>query len=109
MLLPNYLDSLPDSVVTLFRQVEEDILEDMARRLLKTESVTDTAQWQAWRLEQLGETQQTIRYHLQRLTGKTQGELNALFQAAGGQALYYDDQIYRAAGFTLAANLLRGF
>lgn len=100
MLLPDYLDSLPYSVVTLFRQVEEDILEDMARRIVKTESVTDTAQWQAWRLEQLGETQQTIRYHLQRLTGKTQGELNALFQAAGGQALYYDDQIYRAAGFT---------
>lgn len=100
MLLPDYLDSLPDSVVTLFRQVEEDILEDMARRLLKTESVTDTAQWQAWRLEQLGETRQAIRYHLQRLTGKTQGELNALFQAAGGQALYYDDQIYRAAGLT---------
>lgn len=100
MLLPDYLDSLPDSVVTLFRQVEEDILEDMARRIVKTESITDTAQWQAWRLEQLGETRQTIRYHLQRLTGKTQGELNALFQAAGGQALYYDDQIYRAAGLT---------
>ena len=72
MLLPDYLDSLPDSVITLFRQVEEDILEDMARRLLKAESITDTAQWQAWRLEQLGETRQTIRYHLQRLTGKTQ-------------------------------------
>lgn len=100
MLLPDYLDSLPDSVVILFRQVEEDILEDMARRLLKAESITDTAQWQAWRLEQLGETRQTIRYHLQRLTGKTQGELNALFQAAGGQALYYDDQIYRAVGLT---------
>lgn len=100
MLLPDYLDSLPDSVVILFRQVEEDILEDMARRLLKAESITDTAQWQAWRLEQLGETRQTIRYHLQRLTGKTQGELNALFQAAGGQALYYDDQIYWAVGLT---------
>lgn len=100
MLPPDYLEHLPDSIVELFRQVEEDILEDMARRLLKTESVTDTAQWQAWRLEQLGETRQTIRYHLQRLTGKTQGELNALFQAAGGQALYYDDQIYRAAGLT---------
>lgn len=100
MLLPDYLDSLPDSVVDLFRRVEEDILEDMARRIVKTESITDTAQWQAWRLEQLGETRQAIRYHLQRLTGKTQGELNALFQAAGGQALYYDDQIYQAAGLT---------
>lgn len=100
MLPPDYLEHLPDSIVELFRQVEEDILEDMARRIVKTESITDTAQWQAWRLEQLGETRQTIRYHLQRLTGKTQGELNALFQEAGEQALYYDDQIYRAAGLT---------
>ena len=100
MLPPDYLDSLPDSVLDLFRRVEEDILADMARRIVKTASITDTAKWQEWRLRQLGETRKTIRYHLQRLTGKTQGELNALFQAAGGQALYYDDQIYRAVGLT---------
>lgn len=100
MLPPDYLDSLPDSVVQLFCQVEEDVMEDMARRIVKTESITDTAKWQSWRLEQLGETRQTIRYHLQRLTGKTQGELNALFQEAGGKALYYDDQIYQAFGLS---------
>ena len=88
MLLPDYLDKLPDPLVTLFQQVEEDILEDMASRILKTGKLTDSAQWQAWRLEQLGEEKEFIRYHLQRLTGKTQGEINALFQEAGAQALY---------------------
>jgi hypothetical protein len=100
MLLPDYLDKLPDPLVTLFQQVEEDILEDMARRILKTGKLTDSAQWQAWRLEQLGEEKEFIRYHLQRLTGKTQGEINALFQEAGAQALYYDDLIYKALGLT---------
>lgn len=100
MLTPEYLDSLPEPVLKLFRQVEEDILEDMARRISKMEAVTATADWQRWRLEQLGETREFIYYHLQRLTGKTQGELNALFQEAGGTALYYDDQIYRAFGLT---------
>ena len=37
---------------------------------------------------------------MQRLTGKTQGEINALFQEAGAQALYYDDLIYKAFGLT---------
>lgn len=100
MLLPDYLDKLPESLVTLFQQVEEDILEDMARRILKTGKLTDSAQWQVWRLEQLGEEKEFIRYHLQRLTGKTQGEINALFQEVGAQALYYDDLIYKAFGLT---------
>ena len=100
MLLPDYLDKLPESLVTLFQQVEEDILEDMARRILKTGKLTDSAQWQVWRLEQLGVEKEFIRYHLQRLTGKTQGEINALFQEAGAQALYYDDLIYKAFGLT---------
>lgn len=100
MLLPDYLDKLPESLVTLFQQAEEDILEDMARRILKTGKLTDSAQWQVWRLEQLGEEKEFIRYHLQRLTGKTQGEINALFQEAGAQALYYDDLIYKAFGLT---------
>lgn len=100
MLPPDYLDSLPNTVVELFRKVEDDILEDMARRIVKTGEFTKTAQWQAWRMEQLGETREYIFYHLQRLTGKTQGEINAIFEEAGGKALSYDDQIYRAFGLT---------
>ena len=100
MLPPEYLASAPDSVIGLVNQVEEDILCDMARRIVQTGQLTATAQWQAWRLEQLGASRQYIYYHLQRLTGKTQGEINALFQEAGQQALYYDDQIYQAAGLT---------
>lgn len=98
MLPPDYLATAPDNIIRLVNQVEEDILCDMARRIVQTGQLTATAQWQAWRLEQLGASQTYIRQQLQRLTGKTQGEINALFQEAGQQALYYDDQIYQAAG-----------
>lgn len=98
MLPPDYLATAPDNIIRLVNQVEEDILCDMARRIVQTGQLTATAQWQAWRLEQLGTSQTYIRQQLQRLTGKTQGEINALFQEAGQQALYYDDQIYQAAG-----------
>lgn len=98
MLPPDYLATAPDNIIRLVNQVEEDILCDMARRIVQTGQLTATAQWQAWRLEQLGTSQTYIRQQLQRLTGKTQGEINALFQEAGQQALYYDDQIYQASG-----------
>lgn len=98
MLTPEYIDHIPDRVVSLYADLEIRILEDMARRISKMELFTKTAQWQMWRLEQIGAEREFILYHLQRLTGKTQGEINELLVEAGEEALQYDDQIYRAAG-----------
>lgn len=98
MLTPEFLENIPDNVVNLYADLEIRILEDMARRISKAGELTKTAQWQMWRLEQIVQEQEFIYYHLQRLTGKAQGEVNKILQDAGEKALYYDDQIYRAAG-----------
>lgn len=103
MLKPDYLDELPSRVVDLYAEEEIRILEDMARRISKMEAFTDTATWQLWKLEQIGASREFIQSHLQRLTGKTQGEINALLVDAGEEALYYDDKIYRAAGLKPSA------
>ena len=103
MLKPDYLDKLPSRVVDLYAEEEIRILEDMARRISKMEAFTDTATWQLWKLEQIGASREFIQSHLQRLTGKTQGEINALLVDAGEKALYYDDKIYRAAGLKPSA------
>ncbi len=102
MLAPEFIEHLPDNIVKLYADLEIRILEDMARRISKAGKLTETAQWQMWRLEQIVKEREFILYHLQRLTGKTQGEVNALLQEAGEEALYYDDQIYRAAGLSPA-------
>ncbi len=100
MLTPEYLDSLPEPVLELFRQVEEDILEDMARRISKMGAVTATADWQRWRLEQIQLTRSDITAQLSKLTGLTQQELRKLFQEAAAQAIQADDEIYRAVGLS---------
>ena len=43
MLTPDYLDTLPDALVELWQQVEDDILRDIARRIGKADGLTDTA------------------------------------------------------------------
>lgn len=40
MLTPEYLDTLPDSLVELWQQVEDDILRDIARRIGKCRTGT---------------------------------------------------------------------
>lgn len=100
MLTPGYLDKLPEPVLKLFRQVEEDILTDMARRISKMGAVTETADWQRWRLEQIQLTRSDITVQLSKLTGLTQQELRRLFQEAATQSIQADDEIYRAAGLS---------
>lgn len=103
MLTPEYLDKLPDKVVERYSDLEIRILEDMARRIVKMGKLTDTAQWQLWKLEQVGAEREFIQYHLQRLTGMTQGEIAGILEEAGEKAISYDDQIYRKAGLNPAA------
>lgn len=100
MLSPDYLEHAPDEVLRLVEQAQEDILADMARRIAKVGSFTETAAWQAWRLEQLQLTREEIITRLAKLTGKTESELRRLFKAAATFGLTVDDAIYTTAGLS---------
>lgn len=100
MLSPEYLDTLPDAALELWRQVEEDILADMARRMVKMGGITETAVWQAQRLEATRLFRREVVKRLSRALGKSEAEVRKLLVQAGTQALAADDEIYRAAGLS---------
>ena len=100
MLTPEYLERIPNPVVQLFQDVEDDILRDMARRIKKMDGLTDTAAYQAWRLEQTRMLRQDIVTRLSKMSGKTQAEIRKILQEAGTEALLSDDALYAAAGLS---------
>lgn len=99
MLAPDYLDTLPDALVELFQQVEDDILRDIARRINKMGGLTSTAAWQAWRLEQARAVHSDVVRTLAKYSGKADAEIRRILQDAGATALAADDTIYRVMGF----------
>lgn len=105
MLSPEFLAALPESVVALFLQVEEDLLEDIARRIAKTDGITDTAKWQAWRYEQVKLFSSNALQTLAQATGKSKEELVQLFREAALETLAADNEIYTAAGLTVPETL----
>lgn len=105
MLSPEFLAALPESVVALFLQVEEDLLEDIARRIAKTDGITDTAKWQAWRYEQVKLFSSNALQTLAQATGKSKEELVQLFREAELETLAPDNEIYTAAGLTVPETL----
>lgn len=98
MLNPEYLMQAADPVVEIYSQVEQDILEDIARRVVKTGYFTDTAQWQLKKAKEFGYLQGDVNDILVKATGLSQKEIKKLMTAAGTKSLAFDDVIYKAAG-----------
>ena len=106
MLTPDYLETLPDALVELWQQVEDDILRDIARRIGKMpdrDTLTDTAAWQAWRYEQMQVCHQDVLSLLSKYSGKSKAEIRRLLLDAGLATLASDDTLYQAMGFAPSA------
>lgn len=52
-LTPKQLQDIPENIVKLYRDLEEFIIDDIARRIAKTGELTETAKWQLERAKDL--------------------------------------------------------
>lgn len=82
MLKPEYFNDKADRMIELYRQLEDYIFKDIAYRLLKSQSVSGTADRLIWKLEQMGESWAEIMNKLSKLTGLSKRELKELLQDA---------------------------
>lgn len=98
MLSPNYLAHCADGILALYEKLNDSIIEDLARRIVKAGRMTETAAWQVEKLNQAGLAYEDALRRISEITGKSRAELERLFEAAGVESLRYDDEIYRAAG-----------
>lgn len=99
MLTFRQLDDLPDSVVRIMAELEQSIINDMARRIASLGAVTDATNWQALRLEAIGAEQEHLIRELSRVLRITDEQLIRLFDEAATRALESDSKMYRAAGY----------
>lgn len=100
MLPPNYLAHLPDEIMEYFQNAEQAIIEDIARRIAKMASITDTAEWQMVKLRELSAAQQNIITELTKATKLSGQQLIDLFNDAAVKTLHADDAIHKAAGYS---------
>ena len=94
MLPPSYLDQMPDAFVQLWQQVEDAILQDVARRIGKMYAVTPTANWQLWRYQQTEAVRNDVVKLLAKYTGKSETAIRKLLLQTATEALEREDAIY---------------
>lgn len=94
MLPPRYLDQMPDAFVQLWQQVEDEILQDVARRIGKMGTLTETANWQLWRYQQTEAVRENVVKLLARYSGKSEATIRRLLKEAATEAMEREDAIY---------------
>lgn len=98
MLPPSYLDAMPDAFVQLAQQVEDEILQDVARRIGKMGTLTETANWQLWRYQQTEAVRENVVKLLARYSGKSEATIRRLLKEAATEAMEREDAIYYSYG-----------
>ena len=94
MLPPSTLDRMPDAFVALWQGVEDEILKDIARRIAKTGTITETANWQLWRYQQTEALRSDVVKLLARYSGKSDTAIRQLLLQAATEAMEREDAIY---------------
>ena len=94
MLPPSYLDAMPDAFVQLAQQVEDEILQDVARRIGKMGTLTETADWQLWRYQQTEAVRENVVKLLTKYSGKSEATIRRLLKEAATEAMEREDAIY---------------
>lgn len=94
MLPPSSLDAMPDAFVQLAQQVEDEILQDVARRIGKMGTLTETADWQLWRYQQTEAVRENVVKLLAKYSGKSEATIRRLLKEAATEAMEREDAIY---------------
>lgn len=97
-LSPTYYDSCTDDVLEIYAELEDRIIADIARRIVKAGKVTESASWQARQAQEMGLLYNDIIKDIAHFTGKAKQAIRKLFKDAGTETVKNDNRIHIQAG-----------
>lgn len=105
MLTPEQITALRDRAGQIADPINDYLIEDIARRISEAGQLTSTAQYQIWRVQNLGLSQQEIRQRLQKLLKKSNAEIKELLTQSAEVGYRFDlDRLPTAAAIPFEEN-----
>lgn len=105
MLTPQTLQKLPDEMVELVSEVQTEIIKSIAKKIIKADYLTPSAEWQLYKASQLRMSTNEVTAMLAKFTGKSKRQISKLYTEACKEAINNDAKIYRAYGKDCSAAL----
>lgn len=104
-LSPSRLDRLPDTMVQLMSELQDEIISDICRRITKTNMLTSTAEWQLVKANQLTLSSREVKRRIAAKLKISEKEVKELYNDAVREAIHEDEKIYKIA---MADGILSG-
>ena len=96
-LSPQYLDKLPEAVIKLMSELQDEIISDICRRITKVNYLTSTAEWQLIKANQLTLSSQEVKKRIAKGLKARENTVKGLYTDAVKTAIAEDRQIYEFA------------
>ncbi len=96
-LSPQYLDKLPEPVIKLMSELQDEIISDICRRITKANYLTPTAEWQLIKANQLTLSSQEVKKRIAQKLKVQEKTVKELYTDAVKTAIAEDRQIYEFA------------
>ena len=97
MLTPNQLDKLPEPMIQLMSELQNEIISDICRRISKANYLTPTAEWQLYKANQLTISAREVKRRIAAKLKVRESTLKELYTDAVKTAIREDEIVYKAA------------
>lgn len=97
-LSPEYYNECTQDVLNLYAEVEDRIIADIVRRIIKTGDITETAKWQIRQAQQMGLLYDDIIKEVAKSSGKAEQTIKKMFENAGVETVNNDNRLHIQAG-----------
>jgi hypothetical protein len=86
---------MPLSLIGLYEELSEFILTDISRRIAKAGKITETAEFQIYRAQALGESNARIAEKIQEINKLSENELKLLYEDAARRSDQFDRMVLK--------------
>lgn len=99
MFSPSYLEGIPIPLEKAFRELEIRIMEDIVRRLRNNAGeIIRSADWQIYRLHELGESKRVIKKYIKDTLDLSTQEINHIYKEVLRRGYAADESLYKYKG-----------
>jgi len=98
MLTPDYLEHCADEAIKINAELENFIIKDIARRIVKAGTMTETARHQIKAIQESGYLYDDVISEIANITKISKKVVKKIFEDAAVESMTFDDEIYELAG-----------
>lgn len=93
---PEELQVMPEPLEKLYYDLQNRIIQDIARRINKAGDMTSTAEWQMQRLKNINRDNEYVRKELAELTNRAEDEIDKMFEESARKDYRRAQKLYVA-------------